>query len=107
MDRDFTFYDTFIPARIAQLRMKKGVSAREMSLAIGQNESYINQIENKNKLPSMQGFLFICEYLEIAPQDFFDTENVNPQIVNQVMEKLKKLDDDTLVHIYHLINKMI
>ena len=29
--------------RLAQLRTKKGVSAREMSLAIGQNQGYINQ----------------------------------------------------------------
>ena len=30
--------------RLAQLRTKKGVSQREMSLAIGQNVNYINHI---------------------------------------------------------------
>ena len=30
-------------------------SAREMSLALGQNPSYINRIENGKALPSMQG----------------------------------------------------
>lgn len=33
--------------RLAQLRLKKGVSARDMSLSLGQSESYINRIENK------------------------------------------------------------
>ena len=56
-------YEDFIQNRIGHLRMQKRVSAREMSLSIGQNESYINRIENKNALPSMQRFLFICEYL--------------------------------------------
>ena len=37
--------------RIAALRMQKGVSARDMSLSLGQSESYINKIENKRTLP--------------------------------------------------------
>ena len=50
-------YEEFIQNRITQLRMQRGVSARDMSLSIGQNESYINQIENKKTLPSLQGLL--------------------------------------------------
>ena len=38
--------ETFFAERIASLRNQKNVSAREMSLAIGQNASYINRIEN-------------------------------------------------------------
>lgn len=34
-------------------RIQKGVSAREMSLSLGQSTGYINNIENKNSLPSM------------------------------------------------------
>ena len=37
--------------RLAQLREDKQVSAREMSLAIGQNCSYINRIENRKAFP--------------------------------------------------------
>lgn len=37
--------------RLAQLRTQKGVSAREMSLSLGQSAGYINNIENKNSLP--------------------------------------------------------
>ena len=50
-------------------------SAREMSLALGQNPSYINRIENGKALPSMQGFFSICEYLQITPGDFFNEED--------------------------------
>lgn len=49
--------------RVAELRIQKGVSARDMSLSLGQSESYINKIENKRTLPSMTGFIYICEYL--------------------------------------------
>ena len=37
--------------RISELRIQKGVSARDMSLSLGQSESYINKIENKRTLP--------------------------------------------------------
>ena len=58
--------------RIAELRTQKGVSARDMSLSLGQSESYINKIENRRTLPSMTGFFYICEYLNITPQEFFN-----------------------------------
>ena len=40
-------YEDLIAKRVSQLRMQKGVSARDMSLSLGQSESYINKIENK------------------------------------------------------------
>ena len=52
--------------RLAELRIRKGVSAREMSIALGQSAGYINSIENKKNLPSMGTFFYICEYLEIS-----------------------------------------
>ena len=61
-------YEEFTQNRIAQLRMQKNVSARDMSLTLGQNNSYINQIENKKALPSLQGLFYICEYFGITPQ---------------------------------------
>ena len=58
--------------RISELRTQKGVSARDMSLSLGQSESYINKIENKRTLPSMTGFFYICDYLNITPQEELD-----------------------------------
>ena len=55
-------YEDFFAERLSYLRIQKKVSAREMSLALGQNESYINRIENKHTFPSMQIFFYICEY---------------------------------------------
>ena len=52
-------YLGWVPERIAQLRLQKGVSARDMSLSLGQSESYINKIETRRTLPSMAGFFYI------------------------------------------------
>jgi len=84
------------PIRLAQLRSRKGISAREMSIELGQNVSYINNIENGKALPSMSSFFSICEYLGITAQEFFDTEVQNPERLNEVIDDLKKLNDSQL-----------
>lgn len=99
-------YEEFTQNRIAQLRTQKGVSARDMSLSLGQNESYINQIENQKALPSLQGLFYICEYFCISPQQFFDEENRYPAKIASLNESLKKLDAVGLDYIGELINKL-
>ena len=62
----------FFAKRIYELRNERNISARELSLTMGQNSSYINRIENRLTLPSIQGLLCICECLDITPYDFFN-----------------------------------
>ena len=93
--------------RLAQLREKKGVSARDMSLSIGQNAGYINNIESGKSMPSLSGFFYICEYLGISPSDFFDTNSNNPTRLNELMEDLKRLNDKQLETIAALVKDII
>ena len=78
--------------RLIRLRTQKGVSARDMSLSLGQSESYINKIENRKALPSMSGFFYICEYLKVHPRDFFDEEVEAPAVFRELTEELKSLN---------------
>ena len=73
-------YDDFFKLRLSQLRTQKGVSARDMSLSLGQNPGYINNIETGKALPSMSAFFYICEYLNISP-------NVSLQVICPVSVK--------------------
>lgn len=91
------------PSRLSQLRMNKQVSAREMSLAIGMNPGYIQNIEIGKNFPSMENFLYICEYLEIMPGAFFDIDAKDPGKLQAVMEDLRKLDEEQLDSIHTLI----
>lgn len=92
-------YEEFTQNRITQLRIQKGVSARDMSLSLGQNDSYINRIENKRSLPSLSGLFYICEYFGITPKDFFDTETANPTKANELLAVTKRLNNDQLDHL--------
>ena len=100
-------YENEFPLRLAQLRNIKGVSAREMSLSIGQNASYINNIESGKSLPSMSGFFYICEYLGISPNEFFDTDSKNPEKMQFLINVLKHLDDAQLDSISSIVKGLI
>lgn len=63
-------FEDFFIERLTSLRNQKNVSAREMSLALRQNGSFINHIENRLTFPSMQVFFYICEYFQISPWNF-------------------------------------
>ena len=100
-------YETQFPLRLAQLRARKGVSARDMSLSLGQNAGYINNIESGKALPSMSSFFYICEYLNITPSSFFDSETDNPEQLQQLIQKMKKLNEEQLASIENLVDGII
>ena len=100
-------YENEFQTRLAQLREKKGVSARDMSLSIGQNPGYINNIETGKALPSMSGFFYICEYLQLSPKDFFDIDAKNPEKLNELIKDLKTLDDKQLDSIASIVHGLV
>lgn len=99
-------YTDWFCSRVTELRLQKGVSARDMSLSLGQSESYINKIENKRTMPSMSGFFYICEYFGISPQDFFSTEINAPQKANEIVKELGKLTPCEADHIFQIIKDL-
>lgn len=100
-------YEEIFPIRLAELRNQKGVSARDMSLSIGQNPGYINNIENGKALPSMASFFFICDFLGITPQEFFDTSTKNPEEIQSITDNLKKLSKNQLQNIAFIVEDLV
>ena len=100
-------YNNNFGIRLSKLRMQKGVSARDMSLSIGQNAGYINCIENGRSLPSMKNFFLICDYLGITPNDYFNYQTSFPKKLSSAVDNLCHLDDDKLSHISSVIEYMV
>lgn len=82
--------------RLAELRINKQVSARDMSLSLGQSPGYINNIENGINYPSMTVFFYICDYFGITPKDFFDLDSTNPAKANELLNAAKDLSNEQL-----------
>ena len=78
--------------RLTQLRYQKNVSARDLSLSLGLNAGYINNIESGKALPSMRTFFLICSYLNISPMEFFDYDSPLPEELREAITNLKKLN---------------
>ena len=100
-------YEKWFPQRLTQLRAQKGVSARDMSLSIGQNTGYINSIENGKNFPTMKNFFSICEYLHITPQEFFEDGNADPETIRGLVENLKKLDGEQVDALSKIVNGLV
>lgn len=100
-------YERQFAERLTELRMKKGVSARDMSLSLGQNSGYINHIENGQTLPSMSVFFNICDYFSISPSDFFDFEKKDPELTKKLNTDLTKLNADQLRNLYTFIHSFV
>ena len=99
-------YEEMFSRRLAQLRMQKGVSARDMSLSLGQNHGYINSIENGKTFPTMTNFFYICEYLGVTPQEFFDEGNACPEALQEFIEEARKLDSRSMSYILGIMKEL-
>jgi DNA-binding protein len=99
-------YEKDFYKRLYKLRRQRGVSARDMSLSLGQNAGYINNIENGNNLPSMKMFFYICEYFNITPRDFFDISAEKPEKITNILFNLRKLNSEQIDNIDFLINEL-
>ena len=96
----------FISDRITELRIKKNVSEYQMSLDLGKNKSYIQSISSGRALPTMQNFLDICDYLEITPHQFFDTELHNLPLFEKATDLMKQLDDEDMIALIAMLNRL-
>lgn len=84
--------EDFFRDRLRFLRNERKISAREMSLALGQNETYINKIETGRSSTTISAFLKICEYFGITPSAFFEPDTKNTM-----------LDDSELLDCFHCL----
>jgi transcriptional regulator with XRE-family HTH domain len=89
----------FVAKRIYELRIQKNISSRKLSLELGLSNSYITQIENGQKMPSLENLINICNYFNITLADFFSTmgnnESISPEI-KAVVESLKTLSPEDI-----------
>lgn len=96
----------YVRDRITQLRLGKGISEYKLSYDLGHSRGYIYNISSGKTLPSMSEFLTICEYFDITPKDFFDTEKLSPQKSNELLREFGKLNSTQAEHILQVIRDL-
>ena len=106
LEFNFPIHQNFIGERISELRLKKNVSEYQMSLDLGKNKSYIQSLTSGRSLPTMQSFLDICDYLEVTPQQFFDSELHNLPLIDKATDLMKQLDDEDMLALISMLNRL-
>ena len=96
----------YVADRITELRIKKNVSEYQMSLDLGKNKSYIQNISSGRSLPSMSQFYEICQYFNITPYQFFDEGLHNLPLYQKACDLLKQLDEDDMMTIIPLLKRL-
>ena len=99
-------YEKFIRDRITKLRLNKNVSEYRMSLDLGHSDSYIRNITSGKALPSMSEFLYICEYFNVTPKEFFDESIANPALINELVSLSNSLSNEDLLVLISMGNRL-
>ena len=89
-------YEKLLRERITELRLRKDVSERRMSLDLGKSDSYIRGITSGLALPSLRELLNIIEYFGMTPAEFFNglAEEPSPRVALQ--KRISELSDADL-----------
>ena len=93
--------------RLVELRTRNNLSARDLSLSVGMNHGYINSVENGLHYPTMENFLYICDFLKVTPQEFFDADFSVPANVRELYDLVKKLPSSQVDGLIELVKTMI
>lgn len=96
----------YIRNKITELRIKKGVSEYKMSLDLGHSKSYIQSISSGRALPSLVEFIYICEYFNITPKDFFDANNEEPLLMSELKAYAAKLPAEDIKILIAIAKRM-
>ena len=97
---------SFFKKRLTELRLKQGVSEIQMSADLNKSRNYIHNLVSGECLPQMTQFFRICEYFQITPQEFFDPNVHNPDLLRRANDCLKKLPEDDLIDVIKILEKL-
>ena len=67
----------------------------------------IYNISSGKALPPLKEFLAICDYFDVTPQQFFDENTQNPELIQKAVNGMKQLNEDDLLLLLSIINRLL
>lgn len=99
-------YSEFVRKRITELRLSRGLSEYQLSYDLGHSRGYIFNISSGKSMPSLNELIYICDYFGITPEEFFATDQAQPELVHKAIEVIKTLNDEDLLLVLTLLNRL-
>ena len=94
----------FLPNRALRSRNLPTLS---MLPATGHSRGYVYNISSGKSLPPLKEFFAICDYFEITPQEFFNTNTNHSALIQQLIGKMEQLDETDLLMLLGIINRLL
>ena len=92
--------------KLSIYRIKKNMSARELSMILDHNDSFINRVENNKTELNMKVFLEILNIFGISPIEFFYVNQEQYEQDKRIIERLSRLSADDKNLIENLIKRL-
>ncbi len=87
--------------------LRKGVSEYRMRYDLGHSRGYVHNISSGKALPPMKEFFAICDYFDLTPQEFFDEQTQNPELIQKALYGMRRLNEKDLLMLLGLINRLL
>ena len=58
-------------------------------------------------MPPIKELFAICDYFGLTPQQFFDEETKNPELVQKALIGIKQLDERDVLMLLGIINRLL
>ena len=96
----------YIQNKITELRIKRGLSAYELSYQLGHSKNYIHNIVSGYSQTTVNELLYIIDFFGMTPRDFFDEEYeyADPVLAKNIIDAMRGMSKENLVSLAHLVN---
>ncbi len=85
-----------IGGAIKEIRIKQGLSQKELSEKVGLTASFISQFENNQIIPSLSSFLQICSALKVNPSEILENKKAAPDYLILKAQEIFAKEPDIL-----------
>ncbi len=99
-------YEDFVPERAGKVADTERRICTRYVLVVRTGKQLYQQHRKQKSLPAMQSFFYICEYLGVTPQEFFDEGNACPEALQEFIEEARKLDSRSMSYILGIMKEL-
>lgn len=81
------------------------LTSSEVCIISSSGVGILQNIIAGRSLPSIEEFLYICEYLNVTPKAFFDDSEAEPILIQKALDGMRGLPDKDLLMLIGLIDR--
>ena len=77
--------------RLVALREARGYTTNRLANLAGVSQSFLRDIEHRNKRPTVDTLALLCDALGVSLRDFFDEDDGAPDDTQALLARIQRL----------------